>query len=110
MMNDIEIKRGDAIVFTIPIDETFIYREMLMGEKSISGTLRIVDAVKLKAGDYFDYQGERYTLFDEPQFRRSEGIYAYEITFYAPYYCMHHVLMKDEGATIFRISAGYQII
>lgn len=101
MINSVDIKRGDITVFTIPVDSTFVHRHTFMGEHSVTCTLRAVDAAKFKVGDYFNYQGEKYSLYEEPDFSRSEGVYAYTVTFYASYYKLFHVLIKDEGATDF---------
>jgi len=101
MINSVDIKRGDIKVFTIPVDSTFVHRHTFMGEHSVTCTLRAVDAAKFKVGDYFNYQGEKYSLYEEPDFSRSEGVYAYTVTFYASYYKLFHVLIKDEGATDF---------
>ena len=103
-MTELEIKRGVTTVVTVPVDDTFIWRNTLMGETSLTFTLRTRDAVKLRAGDRIDYNGTAYSLYDEPEFTRSEGMYEHRISFFAPYYRLFHVLMKDEGAVTFPYS------
>ena len=105
-MDSIEIKRGNTVLLTVPVDDTFTYAHTLMGEQSVTCTLRAVDAVKLQAGDHIEYGEMTYTLYDEPEFSRAEGAYAYTIAFYAPYYRLFHVLMKDEGAVSFPYFGG----
>lgn len=102
-MNNIQILRGadSRPAQQLTPDDSFVCTLKQMGEQSVRMTVSAVQPLDLRAGDYFDWQGVRYTLADEPDYKRSEGTYTYTLAFYAPYHRLSYLLHKDEGSLAF---------
>lgn len=102
-MNNIQILRGAdsrPVQQLIP-DDSFVCTLKQMGEQAVRMTVSAAQPLDLRAGDHFEWQGVRYTLTDEPDYKRSEGTYTYTLAFYAPYHRLSYLLHKDEGSLTF---------
>lgn len=102
-MNNIQILRGadSRPVQQLTPDDSFVCTLKQMGEQAVRMTVSAAQPLDLRVGDHFDWQGVRYTLTDEPDYKRSEGTYTYTLVFYAPYHRLSYLLHKDEGSLTF---------
>lgn len=102
-MNNIQILRGadNRPVQQLTPDDSFVCTLKQMGEQAVRMTVSAVQPLDLRVGDHFEWQGVRYTLTDEPDYKRSEGTYTYTLVFYAPYHRLSYLLHKDEGSLTF---------
>lgn len=102
-MNNIQILRGadNRPVQQLTPDDSFVCTLKQMGEQVVRMTVSALQPLDLRAGDYFEWLGVRYTLTDEPDYKRSEGTYTYTLAFYAPYHRLSYLLHKDEGSLTF---------
>lgn len=102
-MNNIQILRGadSRPVQQLTPDDSFVCTLKQMGEQAVRMTVSAVQPLDLRVGDHFEWQGVRYTLTDEPDYKRSEGMYTYTLVFYAPYHRLSYLLHKDEGSLTF---------
>lgn len=103
MNNKIQIRRGAAgpVLWELSPDDSFICTLRHMGEQSVRLTLSSVQPLDLQAGDCLEWQGVRYALAEEPDYKRADGTYSYELTFYAPGHRLAYLFHKDEGSLTF---------
>lgn len=102
-MNNIQILRGadNRPVQQLTPDDSFVCTLKQMGEQAVRMTVSSVHPLELRAGDHFEWRGVRYTLGEEPDYKRSEGTYSYTLAFYAPCHRLSYLLHKNEGSLTF---------
>ncbi len=104
--NRITLHWADSQVCALPLGQKMELSAKLMGEQLIRYDVTVPEPLDLRAGDYIEWQGVRYSLFEEPDYKQTAGAYTYNLVFYAPYHILSHILHKDEGATIFPYVGG----
>lgn len=97
---EIHILRAGELLYTLPIDDNAQCVHRLMGECTIELELRYEQPLLLQPGDYVEWNNVRYSLDEEPDYSNDEGIYVYDLTFYA-YRALNHIIHKDEGSMTF---------
>lgn len=97
---EIHILRAGELLYTLPIDDNAKCVHRLMGECTIELELRYEQPLLLQPGDYVEWDNVRYSLDEEPDYSNDEGIYVYDLTFYA-YRALNHIIHKDEGSMTF---------
>lgn len=101
MMENLTIWRAGTELCHLPAGTKLKLSQKLMAERSIAYDVAVASPLDLRAGDYVEWQGVRYSLFEEPDYKHTAGVYTYNLHFYAPYHRLSHILHKDEGATSF---------
>ncbi|WP_294596312.1 hypothetical protein [uncultured Rikenella sp.] len=100
-MDNLTIWRAGAELYHLPAGTKLELSQKLMAEQTITYDVAVASPLDLRAGDYVEWQEVRYSLFEEPDYKHTAGVYTYNLRFYAPYHRLSHILHKDEGATSF---------
>lgn len=82
----------------MPLDDSCVCTLKQMGEQVIRYDITVAEPLALRSGDSIEWQGVRYALAEEPDYKQTSGAYTYNLVFYAPYHLLSHILHKDEGA------------
>ncbi len=108
MNPDIQIFRAatDEPVVAVPLDDSCVCTLKQMGEQVIRYDITVAEPLALRSGDSIEWQGVRYALAEEPDYKQTSGAYTYNLVFYAPYHLLSHILHKDEGSTSFPYVGG----
>lgn len=81
-MTTVSIKRGEATILTLDIDEAAIYTKKLMGEHRIVLPYKAGSPLNLQIGDYITYNGENFTLNRVPDCEKKDSrTYEYRMEF-----------------------------
>ena len=104
--NTITINRNGSPLCTLPLGQKLELSAKQMGEQVIRYDITVAEPLALRVGDSIEWQGVRYALAEEPDYKQTSGAYTYNLVFYAPYHLLSHILHKDEGSTSFPYVGG----
>ena len=93
----LSIYRNGVVVESVTIDDTAKLSQSFMGGNYLNVPLTVTRKLDVLPLDYVFFEGERYTLYDEPESRVFDGMIDYTLIFHAPYFELYNKRYKNLG-------------
>ena len=93
----LNIYRNGVVVESVTIDDTAKLTQSFMGGNYLNVPLTVTRKLDVLPLDYVFFEGERYTLYDEPESRVFDGMIDYTLVFHAPYFELYNKRYKNLG-------------
>lgn len=93
----LSIYRNGVVVESVTIDDTAKLSQSFMGGNYLNVPLTVTRKLDVLPLDYVFFEGERYTLYDEPESRVFDGVIDYTLVFHAPYFELYNKRYKNLG-------------
>lgn len=93
----LNVYRNGVIVESVTIDDTAKLSQSFMGGNYLNVPLTVTRKLDVLPLDYVFFEGERYTLYDEPESRVFDGMIDYTLVFHAPYFELYNKRYKNLG-------------
>lgn len=93
----LSIYRNGVVVESVTIDDTAKLSQSFMGGNYLNVPLTVTRKLDVLPLDYVFFEGERYTLYDEPESRVFDGMIDYTLIFHAPYFELYNKRYRNLG-------------
>lgn len=93
----LNIYRNGVVVESVTIDDTAKLTQSFMGGNYLNVPLTVTRKLDVLPLDYVFFEGERYTLYDEPESRVFDGMIDYTLVFHASYFELYNKRYKNLG-------------
>lgn len=103
------IYRGNSEFIDIDVDNGTYLQQELMGEDTVKATFILEFFYRFQIGDYINWRGKRYTIYEEPSHEKSQtNQMKYDITFKSDQYRFINALYLFDGNVEFNLRGDLQ--
>ncbi|WP_417444651.1 phage tail spike protein [Joostella sp.] len=105
-----KIYRNEVEIHDIEIDANTELKQSISGEDLISSRFTLPEKIDLQIGDYVTWNGLDYTILDEPQVKKSQGYFTYNLQFKSSLYLLKNVLVLLDDSSEFYLFGNAQTL
>lgn len=105
-----KIYRNSVEIHDIEIDKNTELRQSISGEDLILSKFTLPEKIDLKIGDYVIWNGIEYTILDEPQVKKSQIYFTYNLQFKSSLYKLKNILTLLDGESEFHVFGDAQTL
>lgn len=105
-----KIFRNSIEIHDIEIDKNTELRQSISGEDLITSQFTLPQKIDLQIGDYVIWNEVEYTILDEPQIKKAQSYFTYNLQFKSDLYKLKNIMVLLDGNNEFYVFGNAQTL